>query len=162
MADVEDVLRSQSWDLAILHPPCQFLAHSGLHWNKRVEGRSQSTRDALAFARRLMDAPVYMLCIENPRSAINRIRMPDQTVQPYMFGDDASKATCLWLKNLPLLEPTRWVAPRIVNGKRRWANQRDDGQNNVTLASEDRTAERSRTYPGIAEAMAKQWGSLLK
>jgi len=100
------------------------------------------------------------IALENPKGCISsRIRKPDQTIQPYQFGDDASKATCLWLVNLPPLKPTSYVEPRLVNGKPRWANQTDSGQNRLT-PSEDRWKERSRTFPGIAEAMADQWSCL--
>ena len=87
----------------------------------------------------------------------NRYRKPDQIINPYDFGDDASKKTCLWLKNLPSLKPTDYVKPRIIDGKRRWSNQTDSGQNRLT-PSEDRAKLRSLTYMGIAKAMAEQWG----
>jgi len=98
------------------------------------------------------------IALENPIGRISSAyRKPDQIIQPYMFGDDASKSTCLWLKNLPLLTPTNYVEPRIINGKNRWANQTDSGQNRLG-PSETRAKERSKTYQGIAEAMAEQWG----
>ena len=86
-----------------------------------------------------------------------RYRKSDQIVQPYEYGDDASKQTCLWLNRLPLLQPTRYVAPRWVDGKPRWSNQTDSGQNKLP-PSDDRAKLRSKTYPGIADAMATQWG----
>jgi hypothetical protein len=107
-----------------------------------------------------MDAPVPRICIENPVSVIStRIRKPDQTVQPYQFGHDASKRTCLWLKGLaPLvLNPADYVQPRMVAGRPRWANQTDSGQNKLG-PSADRWQVRSKTYTGIAQAMAEQWG----
>jgi len=159
--DVREALK-QGWDLAILHPPCTYLSVSGLHWNKRRPERAEQTEAALNFVRELMAADVPRLAIENPISCISsRIRKPDQVIQPYQFGDDASKATCLWLHGLPLLEPTNRVPGRIVehNGKRveRWSNQTDSGQNRLG-PSEERAELRSNTYPGIAEAMARQWG----
>lgn len=154
--DVLDVL-GMGWDLAIFHPPCTYLTSSGLHWNKRVSGREQKTQESLAFVKALLTAPIPMIALENPVGRIGTaIRPADQIIQPYEYGHDASKATCLWLKGLPLLRPTQWVSPRIVNGKKRWGNQTDGGQNKLG-PSEDRWKIRSYTYPGIAEAMAEQW-----
>jgi hypothetical protein len=148
------------WDLIIAHPPCTYLCSSGLHWNKRIEGRTQKTEDALKFVWTLLDAPCEKIALENPRGCIGtRIRHSDQVIQPYQFGHDASKETHLWLKNLPLLEPTGEVLPRWVNGKPRWINQLDSGQNRLG-PSKDRARIRSRTYEGIAAAMAAQWGDL--
>jgi hypothetical protein len=157
--DVRDVL-GDGWDLMVAHPPCTYLSASGLHWNKKRPERAQQTEEALAFVRMLLDAPIPRIALENPIGCIStRIRKPEQTIQPYWFGDDASKATCLWLKNLPPLRPTQLVAGRLVNGKRRWANQTDSGQNRLG-PSEDRWKKRSETYPGIAAAMAEQWSDL--
>lgn len=156
---LSDAACGEQWDLMIAHPPCTYLCSSGLHWNKRRPGRDALTEEALLFVRYLMDAPIDFIAIENPVGCIStRIRKPDCIVQPYQFGDDASKATCLWLKNLPALTPTRYVAGRLVNGKRRWANQTDSGQNRLG-PSADRWQKRSETYPGMASAMADQWGS---
>ena len=153
---VLDVL-GDGWDLMIAHPPCTYLSVSGMHWTTRGLRNPQLTEDALAFAQTLFDAPIEMICIENPVSIISsRIRQPDQIIQPYHYGHDASKKTCLWLKNLPLLRPTQYVKPRIVNGKPRWANQTDSGQNALP-PSKDRWRLRSKTYQGIADAMASQW-----
>lgn len=155
--DVRDIIEN-GWDLMIAHPPCTYLCSSGLHWNKRVPGRAQQTEEALDFVRMLLDAPIRKIALENPIGCISsRIRKPDQTIQPYHFGHDASKATCLWLKNLPPLRPTAMVEPRMINGKPRWGNQTDSGQNKLP-PSEDRWKVRSETYAGIAKAMAKQWG----
>jgi len=154
--NVRDIL-GDGWDLMIAHPPCTYLCSSGLHWNKRVPGRAQMTEDALDFVRLLLDAPIPRIALENPIGCIGtRIRKADQTIQPWQFGHDASKATCLWLKNLPLLTPTAVVEPRIANGKKRWANQTDSGQNRLP-PSDDRWKIRSETYAGIAAAMADQW-----
>ena len=145
------------FDLMIAHPPCTYLAVSGLHWNKRRPERAAQTEQALDFVRSLMAVPIPRIAIENPVGCIStRIRRPDQIVQPWMFGDDASKATCWWLKGLPLLQPTN-VLP---GGRRaRRANQTASGQNRLG-PSPTRAAERARTYPGIAAAMAAQWGNL--
>ncbi|HXJ38900.1 MAG TPA: hypothetical protein VNH18_06450 [Bryobacteraceae bacterium] len=146
------------WDMLIAFPPCTYLAGSGLHWNGRIPGRREKTEAALEFVRRLLNAPVNRIALENPVGCIGtRIRRPDQTIQPYEYGHDASKRTCLWLKNLPRLKPTMYVKPRIVDGRPRWSNQTDSGQNILT-PSETRAADRAKTYAGIAKAMAEQWG----
>jgi len=158
--DVRDVL-DDSWDLIVAHPPCTYLSVSGMHWTTRGLRDPKLTEDALDFVRLLLDAGAPCIALENPVSVISsRIRKPDQVVQPWMFGHDASKKTCLWLKNLPLLQATEIVPPREVhsNGKvlKRWANQTDSGQNRLP-PSEDRWKIRSETYQGIAKAMAEQW-----
>lgn len=154
--DVLNIL-DNNWDLMIAHPPCTYLSVSGLHWNKKVEGRKQKTEEALEFVRKLLNANIPKIALENPVSCIStRIRKPDQIIQPYEFGHDASKKTCLWLKNLPLLIPTMYVEPKIINGKKIWGNQTPSGQNKIG-PSEDRWKLRSITYKGIAEAMASQW-----
>ncbi len=154
--DVRELL-DQEWDLLIAHPPCTYLSVSGMHWTTRGLRDPKLTEDALDFVRLFMDAPIERIAIENPVSIISsRIRKPDQIIQPHQFGHDASKKTCLWLKGLPLLKPTQMVEPRIVNGKQRWANQTDSGQNKLP-PSKDRWKLRSKTYEGIADAMAAQW-----
>ena len=151
--DVFDVI-NDDWDLMVAHPPCTYLSVSGMHWTARGLRDPQLTEDALAFVRRLMDASIERIAIENPVSVISsRIRKPDQIVQPWWFGDDASKKTCLWLKNLPKLTPTKILAG---DEKTRRANQTSTGQNKLA-PSKDRWKIRSKTYPGIAEAMSKQW-----
>jgi hypothetical protein len=155
--DVFDII-NDGWDLMIAHPPCTYLSVSGLHWNNKIEGREQETEKALAFVKKLLRAPIPKIALENPVGIIStRLYKPDQIIQPYQFGDDASKKTCLWLKGLPLLKPTKYIEPRMVNGKPRWGNQTDSGQNKLG-PSEDRWKERSRTYQGIADAMGEQWG----
>ena len=148
---------ADGWDLMVAHPPCTYLSVSGMHWTTRGLRDPKLTEDALEFARALMNAPIEKIAIENPVSVISsRIRKPDQIIQPYQFGHDASKKTCLWLKNLPLLKPTNHIPGRMVGGKLRWANQTDSGQNRLP-PSKDRWKLRSQTYWGIAEAMAEQW-----
>lgn len=159
--DVRDII-NDGWDLMVAHPPCTYLCSSGLHWNKRVPGRAQQTEDALDFVRYLLGAPIPRIALENPIGCIGtRIRKANQTIQPWQFGHDASKATCLWLKNLPPLVATTVVEPRIVDGKKRWGNQTDSGQNRLP-PSEDRWKIRSETYTGIADAMADQWGAVME
>lgn len=106
---------SPAWDMAIFHPPCTYLAVSGMHRTVRGLRDPQLTEDALVFVRALMDAPINRIALENPVGVISsRIRKPDQIIQPYEFGHDASKKTCLWLKNLPLLRPTSYIKPRLL------------------------------------------------
>lgn len=151
-----DIL-GDGWDMLIAHPPCTYLCSSGMHWTTRGLRSAQLTKDALAFVRLLMDAPIARIAIENPVGCISTcIRPADQYIQPYEFGHDASKRTGLWLKGLPKLVATDHVAPRIVNGKKRWGNQTDSGQNKLP-PSANRWKERSRTFPGIARAFATQW-----
>ena len=142
--DVCDLL-SKEWDLMIAHPPCTHLAVSGARWFKdKVEEQSE----ALEFVRLLMDAPIPRIVIENPISVISsRIRKPDQIIQPWQFGHGETKATCLWLKGLPKLVPTDIVEVRESRVHR-------------MPPSPDRWKDRSRTYAGIAAAMAYQWGKL--
>lgn len=166
--DIRRVLRAFPgyFDLFIVHPTCTYLCSSGLHWNKRgrieADGRPRSvhTDEAVAFAIEMMSVDIPRIAMENPIGCLStRYRPADQIVHPYHFGDDASKATCLWLKGLaPLvIDPSRYCAPRIVGGKKRWANQTDSGQNKLP-PSEDRWKLRSETYDGIANAFAEQWG----
>ena len=153
--DVRDVIHA-CWDLMVAHPPCTHLSVSGAaHFEQKIiDGRQQS---AASFFMELARADIPLIAIENPVCIMSSVwREPDQIVQPYQFGHDASKATCLWLKGLPPLKPTKFIEARYVDGKPRWSNQTDSGQNKLP-PSEDRATERSRTYQGIAEAMAEQW-----
>lgn len=157
VGDVRGVLY-EGWDLMIAHPPCQYLCSSGWHWNKTRPERAKKSKEALDFVLALLNAPIGKIAVENSIGVLSTlVRKPDQIIQPYQFGHDASKATCLWLKNLPVLKHTEYVTPRIINGKKRWANQTDSGQNKLG-PSEDRWKLRSTTYRGIAKAMAEQWG----
>jgi len=140
--DIKDII-FDGFDLMIAHPPCTHLAVSGSRhfWRKEKE-----QKEALDFVRFLMDAPIKRWCLENPVSVISsRIRPSDQTIQPYMFGHGETKATCFWLKNLPLLKPTKYVEGREPKV---W----------LEPPGPDRWKNRSRTYQGIADAMAEQWG----
>jgi hypothetical protein len=151
-----DIL-NDNWDMIIAFPPCIYLCSSGLHWNKRVPGREEKTKQAFKFVMKIVNANCERIAIENPIGCIStKWRKPDQIIQPYYFGEDASKATCLWLKNLLPLKSTKYVEPRIVNGKKRWSNQTNSGQNKLG-PSVDRSKIRSKTYQGIANAMSVQW-----
>lgn len=153
--DVFDII-DDGWDLMVAHPPCTHLCVSGLHWNNRGRGW-QGTDDALEFFRTLLFADIPMIAVENPIGiASTRIRPADQTIQPWQYGHPESKATQLWLKGLPLLKPTN-ILKKPESG--RWDNQTASGQNKLP-PSADRWKIRSATYPGIAEAMAKQWGAV--
>ena len=151
--DVFDII-GDKWDMMIDHPPCTYLSVSGMHWTTRGLRDPQLTEDALTFVQRLMAAPIERIALENPISIISsRIRKPDQIVQPWWFGHDASKKTCLWLKNLPLLVPTDKLEG---DNKTRRGNQTASGQNKLP-PSANRWKIRSKTYEGIANAMAAQW-----
>lgn len=212
-------LLHDAWDMLIAHPPCTYLSSSGMHWTTRGLRDPQLTEDALALVREFMNAPIRHIAIENPVGCIStRIRKPDQIIQPWMFGDDASKRTCLWLSNLPKLQidhrqvvpPKGWmrvayaadmsrcvrcgepycnehgdhyadclcIGPhedgakfRVIDGiqfgsrdvnqpRPVWGNQTPSGQNKLG-PSADRWKLRSKTYAGIAEAMADQWGRFM-
>ena len=142
VGDVRDVL-ADGWDLMIAHPPCTHLAVSGARWfkDKRAE-----QAEALQFVRDLMNAPIPRWCIENPVSIISsRIRKPNQIIQPWQFGHGETKATCLWLNGLLPLRPTD-----IVDGR--------EARVHRMPPSPDRWKERSKTFVGVADAMASQWG----
>jgi site-specific DNA-cytosine methylase len=140
--DVLDII-GDGWDLLIAHPPCTHLAVSGARWFKDKQAEQA---EALDFVRALLDASVERIALENPISIISsRIRKPDQIIQPWQFGHGEVKATCLWLKNLPKLIPTN-----IVEGREARVHRMPPGP--------DRWKERSRTFTGIANAMAEQWG----
>jgi len=140
--DVLSIL-NDGWDMMICHPPCTHLAVSGARWFKDKEREQQ---EALEFVRQLLAASIDKIALENPVSIIStHIRKPDQIIQPWMFGHGETKKTCLWMKNLPLLIPTN-----IVDGR--------EARVHRLPPSENRWKERSRTFPGIAAAMAEQWG----
>jgi hypothetical protein len=157
----------------VAHPPCTYLtcsaewAYGDGPYHQKVrpktlvgEARRQARREAIEFVMVLWNAPIKRVAIENPVGVLSRspLGKPAQVIQPHQFGADASKATCLWLRGLPKLTPIQHVAPRMVNGRPRWANQTDGGQNKLS-PGDDRWALRSLTYPGIAEAMAEQWSN---
>jgi len=151
--DVRDIL-DQGWDLMVAHPPCDHLANSGrAHFAaKKADGRQQAALDFVAL---LLDAPIPKIALENPMGIIATSlgRPVTQTIQPWMFGQDASKATCLWLKGLPRLQPTDVLV------KKRYTNQYDNGApKELGVPRHLRARERARTFPGIAAAMADQWG----
>lgn len=141
--DVREILYGFSWDLLIAHPPCTHLAVSGARWFKEKQAEQA---EALEFVRELLAAPISRIALENPVSIISsHIRKPDQVIQPWQFGHGETKATCLWLKGLPKLTPTE-----VVEGREPVVHRMPPGP--------DRWKHRSRTYSGIAAAMAAQWG----
>lgn len=159
------MLLDYGFDLMIAHPPCTHLAVSGAVWFKNKQ-REQA--EALDFFRLLLDAPIPRIAVENPVGVVStRIRKPNQVIHPWQFGDEAEKTTCLWLKNLPRLsiDAPLFLKPKIVgrgefvtfpSGKRmaKWYAHA------WNLSDDERRSFRSRTFKGIAEAMAEQWGSL--
>lgn len=179
--DVFKVLEQEpKFDLMIAHPPCTFLAGSGVQWLSHPEdkdlpfelrrphpkypNRRQDMIDSIQFVKRLYDVDIEYVAIENPVGVLSsRWRKPDQIVQPYMFGDEATKRTCLWLKNLPLLEPTNIVGKgeRVVfsSGKShpKWYNE----ALKKAKTKEERQRLRSKTFKGMARAFAEQWGSVV-
>jgi hypothetical protein len=143
------------FDMLIAFPPCTYLCSSGLHWNRRRPERALKTHEAVLFFFSMVDAPIEKIAIENPIGCMStNYRKPDQIIQPWMFGHPESKSTCLWLKNLPLLKSTN-VLQLPPSG--RWNNQTPSGQNKLG-PSPTRSMERSRTYQGIADAFAAQYG----
>jgi hypothetical protein len=166
--DVFQVI-NKGWDLMIAHPPCTYLALSGNRWlyNKdgsKNEKRYKNQKESLDFVRALMAAPIKRIAIENPLSVISsKIRKPDQIVQPWMFGDKAQKSTCLWLKNLPLLKPTdivdkgEFIEFVDKNGKKKKQPLWYYEALRQAKTPEERRTLRSKTFPGMAKAIAEQW-----
>lgn len=178
--DARIAIHATDWDLVIAHPPCTYLCGSGLHWNTRRDkktgellrpGRQECTEKAADFFMEFTDLKCPW-AIENPVGYMSSYFKPaDQYVQPYMFGDDASKKTGFWLHKLPPLivpDESEWAPPRLVKyidketgekkTAKRWANQTDSGQNNCPPGP-DQWKIRSKTYPGIADAIVEQWGN---
>lgn len=150
---VEEILGSD-WDMMVAHPPCTHLAVSGAAWFKN---KQKEQEEALQFVQMLMDAPIPKICIENPVSIISsRIKKPTQYIQPWQFGHAETKKTCLWLKNLLPLRPTDIVEPKFIIGKK--DGKRYSPTHYQSYSKGERWKIRSRTYRGIADAMAHQWG----
>ncbi len=141
--DVLNILE-RNWDLMIAHPPCTHLAVSGARW---FEHKKEVQKEAILFFKRIVSADIHKICVENPISIMStHYRKPDQIIHPWQYGHGETKATCLWLKNLPLLLPTNIVEGRVARV-------------HMLPPSKDRWKLRSITYSGIAEAMASQWGN---
>lgn len=162
--DVLKHLYSKNWDLMIAHPPCTYLTVTGNKWMKpeykdRFPNRQKQREEAIYFFKELANAKIPRIAIENPVGIISTVyREPDQIIQPFMFGDAERKTTCLWLKNLPKLKPTNQVIPKLYTYK----DGRTDGDWHVKtmkLPSLERMKARSKTFQGIANAMADQWGN---
>lgn len=165
-----------NWDLMIAHPPCTFLAVSGARWyyhpedsnlpfdqrrpHPRFPNRAKEREEALEFFIKLLEAPIDRIAVENPVGIIStKYRKPDQTVHPWMFGDEASKATCLWLKNLPLLKPTNIVGKgeRVILSSGKSLPKWYSDALTLSKSSAERRTMRSKTFEGLAKAMAEQW-----
>ncbi len=156
--NVLDIL-DKGWDLMVAHPPCTYLSSAGLHWNNKRVGRQALTIDGFEFFMSLYNAPIPQICVENPVGYINtHFRKADQIINPYQFGHSERKRTCLWLRGLPLLKPTDEVLPPPPTyiGK--------SGRKIYFVAahspSPHRWKDRSRTFNGVAQAMAEQWGGV--
>ena len=155
-----DVLEhlDKGWDMMIAHPPCTHLAVSGARWFTEGKKPWSLQEEALDFVRKLLDAPINKIALENPVSVIStKIKKPNQIIQPFEYGHDVTKRTCLWLKNLRNLKPAKIVKPDIVlvNGKKMSRMHYES----FKLPSKERSKVRSKFYTGIAKAMANQWGS---
>lgn len=174
-----DKIKVKEWDLMIAHPPCTYLAVSGARWfyhpddkdlpiderrpHPRFPNRAQDREEALAFFIGLMEAPIKRIAIENPVGIVSsRYKKPDQIVHPWMFGDEASKTTCLWLKNLPLLKSTNIVdkGERVVLSSGRTLPKWYSDSFNTSISTEERRTLRSKTFIGFANAIADQWSNL--
>lgn len=178
--DVREIMEG-GWDLMIAHPDCTYLTNSAAWafkdgpYHQRIKpgtlvgkDRLNARLSAIKFCEELWDADIEYKAIENPVGVLStqsKLGEPSQYIQPNQYGHDASKITCLWLRNLPNLIPTKFFPPRLAlskDGRRynlRWGNQTDGGQNKLT-PNQDRWKERSKTYQGWADAMAEQWGNL--
>jgi hypothetical protein len=168
--DVFEAIKLKKWDAGIFFPDCTYLtcsaewAYKEPPYHQKVkpetltgQARIIARMNAIDFVKRLWNCGIEKIGIENPVGVLSsRWMKPTQTVQPYQFGDNASKRTCLWLKGFPKLVGTDFIQPRIVNGRKLWNNQTDSGQNKLP-PTKNRAELRSKTYIGIAKAMAEQW-----
>lgn len=158
--DVLEALHG-AWDLMIAHPPCTYLSYAGLRWFKTQPDRYRLRDEAMQFFMRLFNAQIPRVCVENPRGFPCRLfRKPDQVIHPYYFGDTEQKATCLWLRGLPKLQDTIIQFPPLP----KWVNSKGKAihwtDSIVKSKDPDFKKTRSRTFQGIADAMAEQWGNL--
>jgi len=172
--DVFEAISLKKWDAAIFFPDCTYLTVTANKWYKdqpaRKSGvlvgaeRMAAREKAVQFFMSLYNCNVPIIAIENPIGVMStRFRRPDQIIQPYNFGHDISKQTCLWLKGLPLLNNTEYFEPRITTeGKKRWGNQTDKDGSDITPNIPERAKLRSKTRKGIATAMAQQWGDYIE
>lgn len=171
--DVFEAIGSRHWDMLVAFPDCTYLtisaewAYKEGPYHQKVGpdiltgiARIKAREEAVKQVKALWGCGIPLISIENPVGRLSTLwRKPTQIIQPYQFGEDASKKTCLWLKGLSALIETRYVKPRSVNGRKRWGNQTDGGQNKLS-PSADRAKLRAKTYPGIARAMAEQWDDI--
>jgi hypothetical protein len=173
--DILQVLREREFDLMVAHPPCTYLCVSGSGWfyhpddkalpieqrrpHPKYPNRRKDQAEAVAFFMALVNAPIARIAVENPVGVMSKAyRKPDQIIQPYMFGDEASKGTCLWLKNLPILKPTKIVGKGEFIVHKSGVRKPKWFADALHLSPEERMKARSRTFQGFAEAMAEQWG----
>ncbi len=157
--DVLQALR-EGWDLMVAHPPCTYLASMGIWWNKKRPERWPLTYAARDFVQALWDAPIPRVAVENPIGFLNRNwRKPDQIIHPWQHGHEASKPTCLWLRGLPPIMPTAIVDKGEFYVKANGARMAKWSHITSGTRKEERARIASRTFPGIARAMAEQWGA---
>ena len=164
----DDVLNhlNDDWDLMIAHPPCTYLTVTGNKWFKpefenRFPHRREQRLDAIDFFMKLINSSIEKIAIENPIGIMStKYRKPNQIIQPYYFGIPERKSTCLWLKNLPILKPTKIVEPIIIKYKNGKGTDDKWHVDTMRLPPIERMKERSRTFQGIADAMAEQWGNI--
>ncbi|MCL1804240.1 MAG: hypothetical protein FWG30_11535 [Eubacteriaceae bacterium] len=166
----DDVLRHlEGWDMILAFPPCTYLSVAGNRWlnveryGEKALERLEKQKEAFEFFMKFIDAPCEKICVENPVGAVSRLyRKPDQYIQPWEYGHPTTKKTCLWLKGLPLLVPTNIVEPTDFRVYKSGAKpgRKDSSWHMDTLhmPKEERALARSKTFPGIAKAMAAQWG----
>lgn len=166
--DAIETMHSRPWDLIIAHPPCTYLTVSGNRWfnieryGDNARKREREREDGARFFMQFVNAPCNHIAVENPIGYMNtHYRTADQIIQPYEFGDPARKATCLWLKGLPLLKATKIVEPKIIRYVCKNGKKVSFGENMIRFDGEERAKARSKTFPGIAQAMAQQWGDYL-
>jgi site-specific DNA-cytosine methylase len=163
--DVFEAIEKVKPELGIFHPPCTYLTLAGNRWFKpeykeRYPNRGQQRQEAIEFIKQLFSANIQRIAIENPLGILSTSwKQPTQIIQPYYFGDPQRKTTCLWLKNLPKLKPTKMVKPEIIHYKNGKGTDSAWHINTFNLPKAIRSKERGRTFPGIAEAMAEQWGN---
>lgn len=168
--DCFDAIKLKKWDLMIAHPPCTYLSNAGIRWfneekyGDKAKERKRLRDESLEFVLKLYNSDIPHICIENPTGWINsHFRKPDQIIQPYYFGDTESKRTCLWLKNLPLLKYTNIVEPKIHGYFKDGAKKgKPFYWSDSLVGAKERGKTRSKTFPGIAKAIANQWSTFLK
>lgn len=168
-ADGTTHIIESKWDMIIAHPPCTYLTVAGNRWfneekyGEKAKQRKHDREEAIQFFMKFVSADCDCIAIENPVGVMSTAyRKPDQTIQPYQFGDPERKATCLWLKGLPLLKPTKIVVPEVITYKNGKGTDSPWHMSTISLPPKERSKARSKTFWGIAKAMANQWAGEIK